>query len=575
MPINENFISPGSITPTYPGTNNPVTHSFDDRQLTAEFDDALVDQKAWKNSRYDGSKLTAAKLNQFTSGDSSYQNEPVLTNQTTALYIANTVIGGTEDPQFATIKNHSYVGISKIVLVNSEDNSVQVIDKTTEPFTEFHRFITNDFPTGNKAFIKIIDESIQTNLKGHHRVKMNKGFLLKSFDFNFAGEFSGSSQTDALTENNSIYLYKSGSFEDDFLVTGSLNSSATAVAQTNTLRFRYGVIEMFHGNEAGTTGHRTLEQDRIGPLFISSSIIENQFTSQYYSGSFGLIKHQNGDSDDDAVLLGGSSLGSASRFLGLDTLNFLTNNIADSTLTQQEKTEVHITFFEGTKDFAPGTHDERSIGTFEVDQNIGNLQIEAGDQCNDGLPTNHELVFKGRDDSRFLPTLDVFTDTISNSHIQSTASNGEGGCNPTYFFSAVAGLGDIIYPGTSTDQINIDCYMQGGALGVVGFNGAQSASADTYGQSLSGSMTADNIYSGSFSYEMSFLDKDHTLILDLDKDAELFDGIGDQGLVLIPQDADSQVAFNVEYYLAQAGIIDNNNINLSNVINSSPLGLNE
>ena len=575
MPINENFISPGSITPTYPGTNNPVTHSFDDRQLTAEFDDALVDQKAWKNSRYDGSKLTAAKLNQFTSGDSSYQNEPVLTNQTTALYIANTVIGGTEDPQFATIKNHSYVGISKIVLVNSEDNSVQVIDKTTEPFTEFHRFITNDFPTGNKAFIKIIDESIQTNLKGHHRVKMNKGFLLKSFDFNFAGEFSGSSQTDALTENNSIYLYKSGSFEDDFLVTGSLNSSATAVAQTNTLRFRYGVIEMFHGNEAGTTGHRTLEQDRIGPLFISSSIIENQFTSQYYSGSFGLIKHQNGDSDDDAVLLGGSSLGSASRFLGLDTLNFLTNNIADSTLTQQEKTEVHITFFEGTKDFAPGTHDERSIGTFEVDQNIGNLQIEAGDQCNDGLPTNHELVFKGRDDSRFLPTLDVFTDTISNSHIQSTASNGEGGCNPTYFFSAVAGLGDIIYPGTSTDQINIDCYMQGGALGVVGFNGAQSASADTYGQSLSGSMTADNIYSGSFSYEMSFLDKDHTLILDLDKDAELFDGIGDQGLVLIPQDADSQVAFNVEYYLAQAGIIDNNNINLNNVINSSPPGLNE
>lgn len=576
MPINENFISPGSITPNYPGTNNPVTHSFNDRQLTAEFDDALVDQKAWKNSRYDGSKLTAAKLNQFTSGDSSYQNEPVLTNQTTALYIANTVIGGTEDPQFATIKNHSYVGISKIVLVNSRDNSVQVIDKTAEPFTEFHRFITNDFPTGNKAFVKIIDESIQTNLKGHHRVKMNKGFLLKSFDFKFAGEFSGSSQTDVLTENNSIYLYKSGSFEDDFLITGSLNSSATAIAQTNALRFRYGVIEMFHGGDAGTTGHRTLEQNRIGPLFISSSIIENQFTSQYYSGSFGLIKHQNGDSNDDAVLLGGSSLGSASRFLGTDTLNFLTNNIADNTLTQQEKTEVHITFFEGTKDFAPGTHDERSIGTFEVDQNLGNLQIEAGDQCNDGLPTNHELVFKGRDDSRFLPTLDFFTDTISNSHIQSTASDGGvAGCNPTYFASAIAGLGDIIYPGTSTDQINIDCYMQGGALGVIGYNGAQSASAGTYGESLSGSMTTDNFYSGSFSYEMSFLDKDHTLILDLDKDAELFDGIGNQGLVLIPQDADAQVAFNVEYYLAQAGIIDNNNINLNNVINPSPPGLSE
>ena len=42
MPYNENFISPGSITPNYPGTNNPVTHSFEERQLIAEFDDILI-----------------------------------------------------------------------------------------------------------------------------------------------------------------------------------------------------------------------------------------------------------------------------------------------------------------------------------------------------------------------------------------------------------------------------------------------------------------------------------------------------------------------------------------------------
>ena len=77
MPFNENFIPPGSTAPNHPSTNNLVTHSFDDRQLTAEFDDALVDQKTWKNSRYDGSKLTAAKINKFTAGDESYQNLPV------------------------------------------------------------------------------------------------------------------------------------------------------------------------------------------------------------------------------------------------------------------------------------------------------------------------------------------------------------------------------------------------------------------------------------------------------------------------------------------------------------------
>ena len=575
MPYSNDFFPDSSMTQYLPGTpstsaSSLVTHSFSERLMGAEFDDALVDQAAWKNSRYDGSKLTAAQINKFTQGDESYQTLPVITNQSTAIYIANTVVGGTEDEQFATIKNHSYIGINKILIVNPQDNTVQVLDKTTEPFNEFHRFITNDFPTGNKAFIKIIDESIQTNLKGHHRVKMNKGYLVKSFDFNYAGEFSGSSQTDVLLENNSMYLYQSNTFRDNFIITGSLNSTNTTITQPNDLRFRYGLIEMFAGDVVGSSGHKLLDQQRIGPLFISSSIIENQFTTQYYSGSFGLIKHQNGDSDDDAVLLGGSSLGSASRFLGIDTLNFLTNNIADTSLTQQEKTELHITFFNGTKDFAPGAHDERSISTFEVDQNLGNLMIEQGGSCNDGLPTNHEFVFKGRNDSRFLSTLDKFSDIIINSHIQSTASNGVGGCNPTYDTSNPGG--DSLYPGVTSDQFNINCIVQGGALGVIGFENAQSASSDNYGVSLAPSMTVDNVYSGSFNYEVSFLDKDHTLILDLDKEIELPDGIGEKGLVLIPQDSDSQVAFNIEYYLAQAGIIDNPNSSLQDSNTFTPPG---
>ncbi len=34
---------------TLPGTNTVVTRSFENRLLTAEFDDALVDQIPWKN----------------------------------------------------------------------------------------------------------------------------------------------------------------------------------------------------------------------------------------------------------------------------------------------------------------------------------------------------------------------------------------------------------------------------------------------------------------------------------------------------------------------------------------------
>ena len=53
---------------------------------------------------------------------------------------------------------------------------------------------------------------------------------------------------------------------------------------------------------------------------------------------------------------------------------------------------------------------------------------------------------------------------------------------------------------------------------------------------------------------MSFLDKSHTLILDLDKEVELENGIGNRGLLVMPQNLHPKVAFNLEFYLTAAGI---------------------
>ena len=567
----------------YPGTTTLVTHSFDERILDAEFDDALVDQKAWKNSRYDGSRLKAKKANFFTEsssiweGDSSYQNLAVLENQTTALYIANTVIGGTEDPQFATIKNHSYVGINKILLINTNDDSVQVLDRSSEPFQEFHRFITNDFPTGNKAKIKILDNSIATNLKGTHRVKMNKGYLLKTFSFHHAGESSGSLGSDpALTENNSMYLYQGGTFKDNLYKDGVAASSTDITLNSDQLRFRFGVLEIFEGGSNGTGGK--FDINKAGPSFASSSILENKFTQQYYSGSYGFVKHQpSTTSEDSAEILAGSGLGSASRFIALDTLDFLRNNNLRTDINQQEKTELHITFFEGTKDFSKsymplgtdsvssslfgdpngtfGTvvsaNDERSIGTFEIDQNRTQLDVEQGGACNGGLPVNHEITFKGIDDFRFLPKLSKFNDNIQSAHLSGSA----GACTN---ITASVESGEKLQRGLVLDRVdNAKIIVQGGALGQVGFFDAVSSSVGSYGIKLDniGLFNVDTSYSGSFRYDLSFLDKDHTLILDLDKDAELFDGIGNDGVLIIPEFLHDKVEFNLEFYLQQAGII--------------------
>ena len=46
---------------------------------------------------------------------------------------------------------------SEIVIVNINTHTVEVLDRGTENFEEFHRFITNDLPTGASFSMKVLD----------------------------------------------------------------------------------------------------------------------------------------------------------------------------------------------------------------------------------------------------------------------------------------------------------------------------------------------------------------------------------------------------------------------------------
>tara|TARA_R110000822_G_scaffold42878_2_gene116234 strand:- start:58 stop:1932 length:1875 start_codon:yes stop_codon:yes gene_type:complete len=599
--------------------------SLADRIYTAEFDDALLDQVAWKNARYDGCKVISKEINKYTPIQTASNSEtgigfasvsyhgatlghmmvggnglsnftvggiysiypnlqpqsnlsgifkvgnfipkvtwpgdtinptglnPNLKRETTAIYISNTVIGGTEDDQFTTIKNHSYINIHQILLIDSINDTVQLLDKQAESFIPFHSFITNDLPTGDSFSISLIDESISNNLKGQnqYKVKMNKGFLLKTF------EFQTDTSATQLQDNNSIYLYTGGNKETEYIKEGATQSNPQITNDKRT-RFKYGVVEPFSGNIPGFgipgSGHM-FTKDIIGPSFASSSIVENKFTQQYYSGSYGLINEPTqpqGVFNED--ILKTSGLGSASRFIGINSLDFLVQNNEDPILPIQSKTELHLTLFEGTKDFSSGSNDERSISTFEID--INQSPITLGTTCQDFLPTDHELFLKGMDDDRFKPKINTFKDDILNGYL--TSSVVAGGCVTQGSYDPTTDGIVILQRGISADFTDeADIYVQGGVLGDVGYQGAvTSSNTSLYGKSLSGSMTQENYYSGSFSYQLSFLDKDHTLITNLDKNAELFDGIGTKGIVIIPENTKPIIKNNIKHYLKLAGIID-------------------
>ena len=161
-------------------------------EFSVEFDDALLDLDGWKNPRYNGSKLTGALINRFTEGDITYGKNPVIENQISALYIGRTIIDGEEEPSRTKIQGHSYVAIDKILLIDVETDKVQIIERQSiiNPNTgtvgnelAFKRFITKDLFEGSVINIRLIDKTIQNSLKTNHRVKFNRGSLMKVYEY--------------------------------------------------------------------------------------------------------------------------------------------------------------------------------------------------------------------------------------------------------------------------------------------------------------------------------------------------------------------------------------------------------
>jgi len=76
-----------------------------------------------------------------------------------------------------------------------------------------------------------------------------------------------------------------------------------------------------------------------------------------------------------------------------------------------------------------------------------------------------------------------------------------------------------------------------------------------------GSTTTSIEYKASYfypfsSHQLSVLRDEPTLIVNMDKESEIPDGLGDKGFVAIPQNCHEKVKNNIEYYLEKAGLIE-------------------
>tara|TARA_R110000824_G_scaffold7722_6_gene34883 strand:- start:5389 stop:8076 length:2688 start_codon:yes stop_codon:yes gene_type:complete len=659
-----------------------IYESIDTKDYNVEFDDSLLDLQSWAGPRWKGCKTIGKKINEYHApdegygigyapiqgyslkhgnhgfivdsdyfgskyeGDKTYGLKPNVENKTTALYIASTVIGGEEDPQFAAIRNHSYINIEKILIINPDDDTVKILEKPSQPFLTYHRFITNDFPTGAKFHIKLIDKYLQSNLKDEYTVKMNKGWLLKSFEYNAAlGPLPGMDK-DKTTEishvsrsiANPLVLYdavaghiidgvaggvlgvdlsgtnnwyaRDGSsgaqtvlnraafsssvatYQYQFYGSGSIQSGSniktgydfyTSSYNPNAggqLRFRYGTTNYVADNRLNDSGSYIMQ-----PLYTgdNTKFIENKFTREFIktennpkekvkSFTFPNIETLEAVYDDEFKQWYTSSQHNPSM-----TASLFIGNCIDYLNSHSLDTELHLTLFRGTKDFS-NLNDELSIGTFEVDKNLTTAYLDITSSFDVGPLTNNvgprSKVIRLKNQPQFKPTIPllsgsenrVFYETIESKHylaeimeIQNPWVYGPG----TPHRNLITGSGQ-----DTTTTIFEHTYNYGfqGSGYPVDFNTNISDTRTTFYRNIEGMNSSGLIsssihandsqnFSGSFHYQLSFLDKDHTLIADVDKYSELFDGIGGSGIVLIPKHTSRIVKNNIEYYLEIAGLL--------------------
>jgi len=213
--------------PQTPPTFNPVITGSD--EYSVELNDANITAKAWKSSRYDGSKTETAVLNKYSEGDISIGKTTAVQKYSRNIYLGNGVIGmdenGGEDTSLLNIPGFSYITTLKYITVNADNTiSTDIVESKPDDFNSrrgFYRSFYEDFPEKTSCKVIVNDVSIKTNLKDSYNVFFNGGQLqklLRYTPYSVTGGDSGGLIT------NIAYLTGSNSFNFAF---GPLSSATT------------------------------------------------------------------------------------------------------------------------------------------------------------------------------------------------------------------------------------------------------------------------------------------------------------------------------------------------------------
>ena len=170
-----------------------ITASISDSLVNFDFNDSVLETKAWNSSRYDGRQLQSSGVNVATVDDiGNNDRNPIIQRYSRNIYIGNEVIGCTdvvedmEEGDLVQFPDYSYIQANSYITVNEDGSITRNVlsakgteEERTRQKNGFYKAWYDDFPLGNKCSMILGDPTSKNNLKSDYNIYFNGGQLYR------------------------------------------------------------------------------------------------------------------------------------------------------------------------------------------------------------------------------------------------------------------------------------------------------------------------------------------------------------------------------------------------------------
>jgi len=513
------------------------------RDYSVEFDDALLSQQGWVNPRLDGCEIISLYKNKFSppgtprqlggikspniqhlvnisqswEGDSgNLDRNPAIETYTNTIFFGNTLSGYEEDPRFPNVgEDFSYIFINKAYTFDPDNDEFFITELLGSNDKVFERVLKQDLSYSSKFSIRLLDEGTEHDLDPEYNVHWNAGM------FSLVATYQECAEAPFTQELQVATQYAASKTNQNYYGINYNPSSSNNPSQNN-------VPFLFNSNNRTIlTGSFTVENN------IDTWWWRRPRTSSYFAVGTTLASHNSAsgltsfpNEGSHLHITGDYSTSVFGFFHSLMTKTFTFQNKNENQIyrTAPAKKDLHILTFNDAKGCVKDIQTELRYGrnTTQALRHFGSISLSPGRKipipgCSKKTPTLSSNGFS------------VNSKIVGPSFEEFIVQTGEDSGNTYDYYTWFVG-------GNATgSEAASQAYVPPNVVGSGNFEGAPRLKK----------------------FQISKLVKRPNVIMaDINKINELFDGIGGQGFLCMPENLNPKIKNNLDYYLKKAELIE-------------------